>query len=289
MSDAWINLAYLLAAALFILGLIGMTRPRTAVRGNLMGTVGMLIAIVVTLFEQRVLSYTMIVAGLAVGAAIGGWLAVRVKVEQMPEMVALFNGFGGAASFLVAGAEFVASESPTLDQSIATSLSGLIGAVTLSGSLVAFGKLAGLNVMKSLKPLPMQQVINAGVGLVAVVLAVMMVINPQHASLYWLIVLIALVLGYFLTISIGGADMPVVIALLNSYSGLAAAATGFVLQNNVLIIAGSLVGASGVILTKVMCDAMNRSLAGRPVRHARPHGRHEVRRRSLCDRQSDLG
>ena len=260
MSDAWINLAYLLAAALFILGLIGMTRPRTAVRGNLMGTVGMLIAIVVTLFEQRVLSYTMIVAGLAVGAAIGGWLAVRVKVEQMPEMVALFNGFGGAASFLVAGAEFVASESPTLDQSIATSLSGLIGAVTLSGSLVAFGKLAGLNVMKSLKPLPMQQVINAGVGLVAVVLAVMMVINPQYASLYWLIVLVALVLGYFLTISIGGADMPVVIALLNSYSGLAAAATGFVLQNNVLIIAGSLVGASGVILTKVMCDAMNRSL-----------------------------
>ncbi|REJ77022.1 MAG: NAD(P)(+) transhydrogenase (Re/Si-specific) subunit beta [Planctomycetota bacterium] len=260
MTAAWINLAYLLSAALFILGLIGMTRPRTAVRGNLMGSIGMLIAIVVTLFEQRVLSYGMIAAGLAVGAGIGGWLAVRVKVEQMPEMVALFNGFGGAASFLVAGAEFSASAFPTLDQSIATSLSGLIGAVTLSGSLVAFGKLAGLNVMNSLKPLPMQNAVNGLVAVGVVALAVFMVLNPQHVALYWLIVLVALALGYFLTISIGGADMPVVIALLNSYSGLAAAATGFVLQNNVLIIAGSLVGASGLILTKVMCDAMNRSL-----------------------------
>jgi NAD(P) transhydrogenase subunit beta len=175
-------------------------------------------------------------------------------------MVALLNGFGGAASFLVAGAEFMTGDQSAADVSIATAASGLIGAVTLSGSLVAFAKLAELDFMKTLKPLPQQNVINAVAGGLVVLLSIWLVSSPATDSAYWIIVIISLGLGYTLTIGIGGADMPVVIALLNSYSGLAAAATGFVLQNNVLIIAGSLVGASGVILTKIMCDAMNRSL-----------------------------
>lgn len=182
----------------------------------------------------------------------------------MPELVALFNGLGGAASAFVAGADFLRRTGETAsalstDLVIATALSGLIGTVTLSGSLVAFGKLAEFKFVKQLKPLPAQNLINGGIALVILLLTIWLVNSPNQFA-YWLIVLLAFGLGYFLTISIGGADMPVVIALLNSYSGLAAAATGFVLENNVLIIAGSLVGASGLILTKIMCDAMNRSL-----------------------------
>jgi len=257
--SAWINLAYLVAAVLLIYGLMGLTKPRTAVRGNLTAAVGMMIAVLVTLLEQRVLSYGTIFVGLVIGSAIGAVLAIRVKIEEMPEMVALLNGFGGAASFLVAGAELSIAESPTLDVTIATAASGLIGGVTLSGSLIAFAKLAELQFLKKIKPLPAQNVANAAVGCFALVMCLWLTLQPIGLA-YWLIVIVALALGYMLTISIGGADMPVVIALLNSYSGLAAAATGFVLQNNVLIIAGSLVGASGLILTKVMCDAMNRSL-----------------------------
>ncbi len=260
MPRAWIDLAYLIAAVLFILGLIGLTRPRTAVRGNMLSAIGMLIAIVFTLFNSHVLSFGMIIAGLVIGAAIGAVLATRVKLESMPEMVALLNGFGGGASFLVAGAEFLLTDSATPDVTVATAASGLIGSVTLSGSLVAFAKLAEFKFMRQLKPLPMQNVINALGGVLVLLLSVWLVMSPDADAAYWLIVLFSLALGYTLTIGIGGADMPVVIALLNSYSGLAASATGFVLQNNVLIIAGSLVGASGIILTKVMCDAMNRSL-----------------------------
>jgi NAD(P) transhydrogenase subunit beta len=260
MPRAWIDLAYLIAAVLFIQGLIGLTRPRTAVRGNMLSAIAMLIAIVFTLFNAHILSFGWIVAGLVVGSAIGAVLAARVKLESMPEMVALLNGFGGAASFLVAGAEFLLSDTATPDVTIATAASGLIGAVTLSGSLVAFAKLAEFQIMRQLKPLPMQNIVNALGGVLVLALSVWLVLSPESDSAYWLIVLVSLALGYTLTIGIGGADMPVVIALLNSYSGLAASATGFVLQNNVLIIAGSLVGASGIILTKVMCDAMNRSL-----------------------------
>lgn len=255
-----IDLAYLVSAAFFILGLKGMTKPKTAVRGNLFGALGMLIAVVATLIATGALNIAWIIVGVIVGGAIGAYGAYKVKMEQMPEMVALFNGFGGAASFFVAGADFWRNSGGTPDSAIATALSGLIGAVTLSGSVVAFAKLAEIDsIVKHFKTLPSQNLVNAGMALGLLLLTALLVTNPGQ-MLYWLIVILALALGYFLTIGIGGADMPVVIALLNSYSGLAAAATGFVLNNNILIIAGSLVGASGLILTKVMCDAMNRSL-----------------------------
>lgn len=260
MSRAWIDLAYLIAAVLFILGLIGLTRPRTAVRGNLMGAVGMLIAVVVTLFDQQILSYWAIVLGLLIGSGMGAALALKVKIERLPEMVALLNGLGGAASFLVAGAEFLKTDAISTDIAFATAFTGLIGGVTLSGSLIAFSKLADLEFLKTIKPVPNHNIVSAGAAGAALLLGIWLIADSAADSAYWLLVIVALALGFLLTIGIGGADMPVVIALLNSYSGLAAAATGFVLQNNVLIIAGSLVGASGVILTMVMCDAMNRSL-----------------------------
>ena len=283
MSRVWIDLAYLVAAVLFILGLKGLTRPRTAVRGNLLGAIGMLVAIVVTLFDHHVVSFGTIVVGMAVGAAIGAVLAIRIRMESMPEMVALLNGLGGAASFLVAGAEIyrkyhdavtlaggdAAGNEKIIEKlheltppgaGIAVAASGLIGAVTLLGSLVAFAKLAEYKFLREIPKIPRQQIVNLVLSGLCLLLCVIVANNPGAQGMYWLLVLLGLALGYSLTISIGGADMPVVIALLNSYSGLAAAATGFVLENNVLIISGSLVGASGVILTKIMCDAMNRSL-----------------------------
>lgn len=260
MSPALLNTAYLVAAVLFILGLKGMTKPKTAVRGNLLGALGMLLAIVATLLAQAVVGYTLIVIGIVVGAVIGAYVAQTIKMEQMPEMVALLNGLGGVGSVLVAGAEFWRQgATQTIDARLATALSGLIGAVTLSGSLLAYAKLAELKFIKKFKPLDNQNLVSAATGLFVLLLVVVMALNPTQVA-FWTLVVISLVLGYLLTIAIGGADMPVVIALLNSYSGLAAAATGFVLRNNVLIISGSLVGASGLILTKVMCDAMNRSL-----------------------------
>ena len=257
---AYVNLAYLVAAVLFIMGLKGLGHPRTAVRGNLLGACGMFIAIVATLIAKG-LSYEFILIGVAIGAVIGAVAALRVQMTSMPEMVALFNGFGGGASVLVAGAAFLAvlnqGRSPGLQMSIATAVSGLIGGVTFSGSLIAFLKLN--ETMRGNVRFPGQQIVNALLGLVVVALAVWLV-GGATAAPYWYIVILALVLGVLLTVGIGGADMPVVIALLNSYSGLAAAATGFVLNNNVLIIAGSLVGASGIILSRIMCVAMNRSL-----------------------------
>lgn len=261
MSGAWIDLAYLVAAVLFILGLKGLTHPRTAVRGNLLGATGMLVAVVVTLFSAGVISYTLIVVGLVMGAIIGAILAIKVEMTEMPELVALFNGLGGAASFVVAGALLPdVAENVTTDSAIATAITGLIGAVTLTGSLVAFAKLRGLEILDKIPKTPAQPYINIAWTVLAVLLCVVAVLNPASGWLYALLVLVALVLGVGLVVGIGGADMPVVIALLNSFSGLAAAGTGFVLANNVLIVAGSLVGASGLILTKIMCKAMNRSL-----------------------------
>ena len=260
LPPVWIDLAYLIAAVLFILGLKGLTKPRTAVRGNLLGAGGMLLAVLVTLLDREVLSFGTIAIGVIIGGAIGAVLAARIQIESMPELVALFNGFGGAASLLVAGAEFARTDDFGIDVGVATAASGLIGAVTFSGSLVAFAKLAGSKVLQLIPRIPLPNIANAVLGGIALLLSIWLVSSPATDSAYWMIVLVSLVLGYSLTVNIGGADMPVVIALLNSYSGLAASATGFVLQNNVLIIAGSLVGASGLILTKVMCDAMNRSL-----------------------------
>ena len=256
-----IDLVYLIAAVLFVVGLKGLTKPRTAVRGNFLGALAMLIAVVVTLVSQK-FDFTLIIVGLLVGSVLGTIMAVRIQMTAMPQLVALFNGFGGGASVLVAGANLM-SASPsemTTENLVATALSGFIGAVTFSGSLIAFAKLQELKFVKDIR-FPGQQVLNAVLMLACLGLGYLFVDGPESTWKFWVVVLLALGLGKFLVISIGGADMPVVIALLNSYSGLAAAATGFVLSNNVLIVAGSLVGASGLILTRIMCKAMNRSLA----------------------------
>lgn len=261
MSDTFVNLAYLIASVLFIFGLKGLTHPRTAVRGNLYGALGMLFAVIVTLLHGN-LSFELILAGVIVGGLIGAALAVKIEMTAMPQLVAVFNGFGGGASVLVAGAELVNPGALTTMQSlIAIAVSGLIGAVTFWGSFIAFGKLQGLKIVPD-APVryPGEQIVKVLLLLVSLALSVMIVINPGAVNNYWILCAVASVLGVLLVIAIGGADMPVVIALLNSYSGLAACATGFIISNSVLIIAGSLVGASGLILTNIMCVAMNRSL-----------------------------
>ena len=264
MENALVTLAYLVAAVLFILGLKGLSHPRTAVRGNLMGAVGMLIAVVVTLLDQRIVGFEIILAGVVVGTLVGAVLAVRVPMTAMPQLVAVFNGFGGGASALVAGAalqeaQFLPGVTPSLQMTVATGLSSIIGAVTFWGSLVAFGKLQGLVTEKPLL-FPLRHVINVALLVVSIFLAASVVVDPSATWAYWALLGTASLLGVLLVMPIGGADMPVVISLLNSYSGLAAAATGFVLDNDMLIIAGSLVGAAGFILTSIMSKAMNRSL-----------------------------
>ncbi|MPZ16613.1 MAG: NAD synthetase [Luteitalea sp.] len=265
---ALINLGYLVASALFILGIKGLTHPRTAVRGNRLGALGMLIAIIVTLFDREILtaepqSWMMLAVGLSVGAAIGATLALRVQMTAMPQMVALLNGFGGGASVLVAGAAFLDTDPAlvTVQVASATAASGIIGAVTFWGSLVAFDKLQEWLLPGRPVQVPGRQITSAVLLVVALALGGLLVQDPQATWAYVALVVVASVLGVTVTLPIGGADMPVAIALLNSYSGLAGAATGFVLNNNVLIIAGTLVGASGFILTQIMCRAMNRSLA----------------------------
>ncbi len=261
MRENLINLAYLIAAVLFILGIKGMTHPRTAVRGNRLGAIGMLIAVVAALLDLHVVRYEWIIAGVVLGAGIGAVMARRVQMTDMPQMVALLNGFGGVASTLVAGAALMEAlalaTGVPLQFTIATAASGLIGAVTFWGSLVAFAKLQGLTGDIRIKG---AQMLNAALLALTTAFGVWLVIDPSATWAYWALVVTASILGLSLVFPIGGADMPVVISLLNSYSGLAAAATGFVLNNNALIITGSLVGASGIILTNIMCKAMNRSL-----------------------------
>ncbi|MCB2198285.1 NAD(P)(+) transhydrogenase (Re/Si-specific) subunit beta [bacterium] len=327
LSQELANILYVIAAVFFIYDLKWMAHPRTAVKGNRTGAIGMLIAVIAVLLSdefvvdgQYLIDIPTILIGLVIGASIGAFAALRVKMTSMPELVGLFNGFGGAASILVAAAALVeathAITSGThlgMQERIAIVASGLIGSVTFFGSYVAFGKLAEFLAVKW-KLYPWQNVIKYGFSaivvaggawlgsgyfgedpilasllilsaviiglvllvkkdrfpgmdalkwisaLVALVLGVMVVMNPENTLLYWVLAGYAGVLGVMLTLSIGGADMPVVIALLNSYSGLAACATGFVINNTVLIVSGSLVGASGIILTQIMCKAMNRSL-----------------------------
>jgi NAD(P) transhydrogenase subunit beta len=265
MSPAVERLVYLVAAVLFIVGLQRLQSPTTARGGNAISGVGMLIAIVATLLATEVVSWTTIAAGMLVGAALGYWMARTIKMTAMPQMVALLNGFGGAASLLVGGAEFLKSElrgeQIPLDTGITIQLSLLIGAVTFTGSLVAWAKLQ--EVMTG-KPIvyPGQKLVSALLGLAVLSLSAYQLATIE--SLLWpfyAVCAIGLVLGVLLVIPIGGADMPVVIALLNSYSGIAAAMTGFVIDNSVLIISGALVGSSGIILSQIMCKAMNRSLA----------------------------
>jgi NAD(P) transhydrogenase subunit beta len=266
MNRALIDVAYLAASVLFIFGLIGLSHPRTAVRGNLYGALGMLLAIVVTLADREILgsgaaAWATIAAGIALGGLLGGVMALKVQMTAMPQMVALLNGFGGGASVLVAWAALIDATEVSLQLTVATVASGVIGGVTFWGSLVAFDKLQEMLLPSRPIRFPGQVAVNVLVGVAALAFGALVVADPTAIWAFVGVVVVASVLGILLTIPIGGADMPVAIALLNSYSGLAAAATGFVLNNTVLIIAGSLVGASGIILTRIMCRAMNRSLA----------------------------
>jgi NAD(P) transhydrogenase subunit beta len=264
-EEAFVKLCYLIAAVLFILGLKGMSHPRSAVRGNLLASLGMLLAIVVTLLDRRIVSYQIIVAGFAVGGLLGALLAYLSPMTAMPQVVAVFNGFGGAASAIAVGAAFQEAlrgewiEEITYQFTASAAVAGLIGAVAFTGSMVAFGKLQGL-IPERPTLLPGRHVINVALGLTCVVLSVWWVIDPGWSLPFWAMCVAASVLGVMLVIPIGGADMPVVISLLNAYSGLAAAGHGWVLNNSVLIVAGSLVGSAGFILTALMCRAMNRSL-----------------------------
>jgi NAD(P) transhydrogenase subunit beta len=265
-----INLAYLLAAALFIFGLKRLSHPKTARNGNRLSAFGMLIAIAVTLGDREIIGYWTILAGVVVGSGVGAVLAARVQMTAMPQMVGLLNGFGGLASATVALGEYLRARNdvditPRADTLVTMGLSVLIGMVTFTGSLMAFGKLQGLKFRgRSLgNPVTfsMQHALNA--FLLAFAVGMIVFITRDYEQAVWAVVLlylVAAVLGVLVVVPIGGADMPVVISLLNSYSGLAAMTTGFALDNYCLIITGSLVGASGIILTKIMCNAMNRSL-----------------------------
>ncbi len=260
MSLTWINLFYIVSAALFIFGLKQLSSPATAVRGNLLSAVGMLVAVLATLFAKDIISYQWIIAGVIVGGAIGAFAARTVEMTEMPEMVALFNGSGGIASLLVGWAALYMAGVTTFT-GITVVLSILIGGITFTGSLVAWAKLS-----EKIDGRPIvfdaQRVVNGALLGVLLLAGIIFCFNPAPDSmLLYIVLILALILGVMVVIPIGGADMPVVISLLNSYSGLAACAAGFAINNNILIVAGSLVGAAGLILTNIMCKAMNRSLA----------------------------
>ena len=259
-----IEIAYLIASVLFIIGIKYLGKTKDARRGNVISAVGMVIAIAATLFTLEVLTLLEIGIAILVGSAIGLYYAQKVAMTKIPEMVALFNGFGGLASFAVALSDYYFkrdTDLALLDAINLTSIivSVLIGAVTFTGSMVAFLKLDG---KVSGQPITFkgQHLLNLLLLIVFFAASVLVFLDPSQGYYILILVVISLVLGILTVIPIGGADMPVVISLLNSYSGMAACATGFILSNNVLIVAGSLVGASGIILTQIMCKAMNRSL-----------------------------
>ncbi|MDA1077379.1 MAG: NAD(P)(+) transhydrogenase (Re/Si-specific) subunit beta [Proteobacteria bacterium] len=259
MSLELINVWYIVAAALFIFGLKQLGSPATAVRGNLLSAVGMLIAIVVTLFSQGIMTYTWIMISMGVGAAIGWLAAQRVAMTSMPEMVALFNGSGGLASLLVGWAALY-NVGNTSFTDITILLSILIGGVTFSGSIIAWAKLSEIMPSAAIV-FGAQRIVNAAILVALIACGVLFCMDPAVDSPFlYAVIVLGLVFGVMVVIPIGGADMPVVISLLNSYSGLAACAAGFAIHNNILIVAGSLVGAAGIILTNIMCKAMNRSL-----------------------------
>ncbi|MFM6490242.1 MAG: NAD(P)(+) transhydrogenase (Re/Si-specific) subunit beta [Dolichospermum sp.] len=258
-----IQLTYLLAASLFILGLKKLGSPASARNGNLVAAVGMLLAIIATLLDQQVLNYEMILVGLAIGSVIGTVIAYKVQMTEMPQMVGLLNGLGGASSALIAVAEFWrlldSSQPIPLDVNISMLLDVLIGGVTLTGSFLAFAKLQGL-ISGTPITFPLQQPFNLLLLGSYLAGSAYLITSPGNLPVFLAVVTVSLILGVMFVLPIGGGDMPVVISLLNSLSGVAAAAAGFVVMNNMLIIAGALVGASGLILTEIMCKAMNRSL-----------------------------
>jgi NAD(P) transhydrogenase subunit beta len=265
-----IEISYLVASIFFIFGIKFLGSPKTARKGNLFASIGMFIAIVVTLFDQQVLTFEWIIIGALIGSLTGVIMAYKTPMTGMPQMVGLLNGFGGGASILVALSEYF-KKNPNypvdtglpfnlpIDQAVAIILSILIGGVTFTGSLIAFGKLQGIVTGKVVK-YPLQHPMNALLFLGVLAAGAYVVMFPAMINVVLIISLVSLILGVLLVLPIGGADMPVAISLLNSYSGLAGSMTGFVLGNNVLIIAGALVGASGIILTMIMCKGMNRSL-----------------------------
>lgn len=268
MSDQdYINLisgSYLIAAIFFVVGLMLLRSPATARNGNRLAALAMLIAAGVTLIDRNILEFEFIVGGVLLGAVIGVVMARTVQMTAMPQMVAIFNAFGGGASALLAGSEFIrlADNGDVPENVGATIMLGTaIGALTLTGSIVAAGKLTGF-VTQNPIVFPLRNVVSSILAVLVVAIGVMLVVDPIGNELVFAgLVGVALLLGILLVIPIGGADMPVVVALFNSYSGLAGAAAGFALDNNILIIAGALVGASGLILTRIMTRAMNRSLA----------------------------
>ena len=275
MNPALVNFVYIIASILFILGIKMLGKAETARKGNTISAVGMLIAVVITLFDKKILdcndpvSWGLLAGGLFVGALVGAVMAKRVKMTSMPEMVALLNGFGGLASLLVAAAEYyfdmVKAEPamPDTFSKFAIIATILIGGITFTGSLYAWGKLSG-KISGKAKVFAGQKAVNALVALFAVAASVVFVWADCFGlgfDMMLLAIALSLVLGIAAVMPIGGGDMPVVISLLNSLSGLAASAAGFVISNNVLIVAGCLVGASGIILTVIMCKSMNRTLS----------------------------
>ena len=278
--EAWIPLGYLLSAALFIFGLKKLGHPRTAPRGNQYGAMGMLVAVITTVVDMQLsaggLNWELIVAGLVLGSVIGAIMAVKVEMTGMPELVALFNGFGGAASALVALSEtwkYIEDTSLALPTGltlqvvvVAAGLSALVGWMTLTGSILAMFKLkGGVQIFGKWFSTPTWgpawlNPVKVLLTVSVLALIVMSIQEPTNTDYLWAIIGISCLLGIVLVLPIGGADMPVVVSLLNSLSGIAAAFTGFIISNPVLIVAGSLVGASGLILTFIMCKAMNRTL-----------------------------
>ena len=255
-----LQLLYLACAAAFIVGLRRLSSPRTARSGNLVAGLGMLAAVVITLAYQNIVNWSVIAAAAAVGVAVGVLWARTVAMTAMPQMVAALNGLGGAASALVAGAELTAQDVPLarFDVQLTILFALVVGAATFSGSFVAFGKLQELITGRALAYRG-QAVVSVAVTLVAAGAAVLALLTGDAVA-FWVAAAVALVIGVLMVLPVGGADMPVVVSLLNSLSGLAAAGTGFAIQNSALIIGGALVGSAGFILTVQMCDAMNRSL-----------------------------
>ena len=259
MSTEIIDLVYIVAAILFIVGLKFLGSPATARKGNVISSIGMAIAVIATLFSKG-LNFELIIGGFVIGGLIGAVVARKVEMTSMPEMVALFNGFGGLASLFVGWSALMATASPEVFFLVTVFLSILIGGLTFTGSLLAYGKLS-----ERISGRPFvyagQRIVNSGILLAVLACAVLFIQNPADQNWLYLAVGLSLLLGIMFVLPIGGADMPVVISLLNSFSGIAAAAAGFAIGNILLIVAGSLVGASGIILTSIMCKAMNRSLS----------------------------
>ncbi|TNE33496.1 MAG: NAD(P)(+) transhydrogenase (Re/Si-specific) subunit beta [Alphaproteobacteria bacterium] len=266
MSANFTALAYLVSAILFILALRGLSSPATSRRGNIMGMVGMAIAIIVTILNPEVVSYEWIIGGIVIGGAIGAVIAQRIAMTAMPQLVAAFHSLVGLAAVLVAASAFYNPEAYGIVDAagmikvasrIEMSVGIVVGAITFSGSVIAFTKLQGL-VSGNPVTFPGQHLVNLIIGLAIAALIVWFCLD-QDPKIFWAMTVLAFVIGFLIIIPIGGADMPVVVSMLNSYSGWAAAGIGFTLENTALIIVGALVGSSGAILSYIMCKAMNRS------------------------------